>query len=130
MRALAAISLFVVTSLFTFAEAAHGQCVGTYSNLKFNKESGDLHGLEIAITPVDGGFGISIQMAEDGINELHYSKIKKNDGNIQFSIQLDSGNSVTFSLQCSPKKCWGDYIWGEERINFTLPKSVGYWNKK
>lgn len=110
--------------------AAAGESVGTYSTLAYNEESGDLNGLEVTIVPTDGGMVALMQMAEDGINELHLAKVKESAGAMQFSIRLDDGSAIDFSMKCTPKSCSGEYAWGRAKVKFTLPKSNGYWNKK
>lgn len=110
--------------------AATGGSVGTYSTLAYNQESGDLNGLEVTIVPTDGGLVASVQIAEDGINELHLAKVKEQAGSMLFSVQLDDGSTVNFAMKCLPKTCSGEYVWGKARVKFTLPKSTGYWNKK
>lgn len=120
-----------VLMLFSVAGcAAAGNSVGTYSTLAYNEESGDLNGLEVTIVPLDGGFVASVQIAEDGINELHLAKVKESAGALLFSPRLDDGSTVSFSMKCSPKSCAGEYAWGQAHVKFTLPKSNGYWNKK
>lgn len=123
-NALSALLLFPVAAC-----AATGGGIGTYSTLAYNEESGDLNGLEVALVPVDGGLVASVQMAEDGINELHLARVKESAGLLLFSLRLDDGSTVNFSMKCSPKSCVGKYAWGKATVKFTLPKSNGYWNK-
>jgi len=110
--------------------AAVGASVGSYSTLAYNEESGDLNGLEVAIVPTDGGLVASVQIAEDGINELHLAKVKESAGGMQFSTRLDDGSVVDFFMKCTPKSCNGEYVWGISKTKFTLPQSNGYWDKK
>ncbi|MCR6496988.1 hypothetical protein LJB71_12680 [Thermomonas sp. S9] len=119
------------TLLFSVvACAAAESSVGTYSTLAYNEESGDLNGLEITIIPVDGGLVASVQIAEDGINELHLAKVKESAGVLLFSPRLNDGSTINFSMKCSPKSCLGEYVWGQANVKFVLPKSNGYWNKR
>jgi hypothetical protein len=120
-----------VLLLFPIAAcAASDRGIGTYSTLTYNEESGDLNGLEVALVPVDGGLIASVQIAENGINELHLAKVKESAGLLWFSPRLDDGSIVDFSMKCSPKSCVGEYTWGQSSVKFMLPKSNGYWNKK
>lgn len=122
---------WVMLLLFPVAAcAADGRTVGTYSTLTYNEESGDLNGLEVTIVPVDGGVVASVQIAEDGVNELHLAKVKEGAGTKLFSAQLDDGSTVSFTMRCTPKTCNGEYVWGQAHVKFTLPKSNGYWNRK
>lgn len=104
--------------------------VGTYSTLAYNEESGDLNGLEVTIIPTDGGLVASVQIAEDGINELHLAKVKERAGSMLFSVQLDDGSSASFAIHCTTQSCSGEYTWGKARVTLVLPKSTGYWNKE
>jgi len=122
---------WVTLLLFPVAACATaGGSVGTYSTLAYNEESGDLNGLEVTIVPTDGGLVASVQIAEDGINELHLAKVKESAGSLLFSAQLDDESTVNFVMKCTPKSCSGEYVWGHARVKFALPKSNGYWNKK
>lgn len=121
---------FVLLLFPVAACAAAGSGIGTYSTLAYNEESGDLNGLEVALVPVDGGLIASVQIAEDGINELHLARVKESAGLLLFSLRLDDGSTVNFSMRCSPKSCVGKYTWRQATVKFTLPKSNGYWNKK
>lgn len=121
----------LIMALFPIAAcAASERSVGTYSTLAYNEESGDLHGLEVTIVPVDGGLIASVQIAEEGINELHLAEIREHAGTMLFSTQLDDGSVVNFTMKCTIKACSGRYVWGQASVKFTLPKSTGYWNKK
>jgi flavoprotein len=102
------------------ANAAAGLSVGTYSTLKYNQESGDLKGFEITIVPVDGGLAATVQIAEDGMNELHLAKVKENAGFMQFTVCPDGANSVAFSIMCTSKSCHGEYTWGQTKKKITL----------
>lgn len=123
-------TLGVLLLLPIAACAAAGASVGTYSTLAYNEESGDLSGLEVTLVPADGGLVASVQIAEDGINELHLAKVKESASGMQFSVRLDDGSAVDFSMKCAPKSCSGEYAWGKAKVKFALPKSNGYWNKK
>lgn len=101
---------------------------GTYSTLAYNEESGDLHGLEVTIVPTDEGLVASVQIVEEGINELHLAKVKENGGVIRFSVRLKDESAVDFSMKCAPKNCSGEYVWGQMKVEFSLPKGNGYWN--
>lgn len=121
---------WIMLLLFSITACAAGASIGTYSTLAYNDESGDLNGLEITIVPTDGGLVASVQIAEDGINELHLAKIKESAGVMQFSIRLDDGSVIDLSMKCAPQSCSGEYTWGKAKEKFTLPKSNSYWNKK
>nr|WP_314544056.1 hypothetical protein [uncultured Massilia sp.] len=124
-NAFCALLLFAVA-----ASAAAGVSVGTYSTLKYNEESGDLNGFEIMIVRIDGGLAATVQIAKDGINELHLAKVKESGGTMRFSVLPDGGSPIDFSMNCTPKICSGEYTWGYAKKKITLLKSNGYWNKK
>jgi hypothetical protein len=112
------------------AYAGGNKIVGTYSTLTYNKESGDLNGLEISIVPTDEGLIAAVQMAGDGINEIHLAKIDESLGNMQFSVRLDDSGKLDFSMRCTLNACKGEYVWGQAKVRFSLLKSNGYWNKR
>ena len=117
----------LLSSLGAFAS---GGVIGTYSSLRYNSESGDLNGLEITVVPTDSGLIAVVELAEDGINELHLAKVKKSDGKLLFAPRLDDGTEVRFSMECTPRVCKGTYHWGRALIKFELPKSHGFWNRE
>jgi hypothetical protein len=121
---------FLLAALAPIAAcSASDRAAGTYSTLSFNEQSGDLHGLEVSIVPVDGGLVASVQIAEEGINELHLAEITEVSGMMLFSTQLHDGEIVKFKMKCTLKFCVGEYTWGHADVKFRLPKSPGYWNR-
>lgn len=109
--------------------AAHGKViVGTYSSLSYNKESDDLNGIEISLVPVEGGLSASVQVAEDGVNEVHLAEVAKKSDVFIFSIRMDDGSVIDFSMACTLARCRGEYEWRNGKVPFILPKSIGYWN--
>lgn len=123
-------SAWFAISLVSATVYAGDCCVGTYSTLSYNRESGDLHGLEITIVPTDSGLAASVQIADDGINELHLASIQRSGDNLTFSTNLDDGSDIQFSMACTTDSCNGTYQWGHAKVKFLLPKSPGYWNRK
>lgn len=131
MTALAKSKLLGIV-LFSIASncMASGHVAGTYSSLSFNEESGDLSGLEVSLLPVDAGLVASVQIADDGINEVHLATVARLEENLHFSLRLDDGKTVDFTMRCSPASCIGHYRWDKANVDFSLPKTSGYWNRE
>lgn len=130
MPAPASKGLTVVLGLLAGTGWAGERNVGTYSSLAYNQESGDLHGLELALVPTDRGLVASVQIAQDGINELHLAPVSETAGLLTFSLRLDDGAQVDVQMRCSPQRCSGRYVWGRANVEFVLPRSHGYWNRR
>jgi hypothetical protein len=110
-------SLFVI-ALFAFvgfAKVAQTQelrtrVTGTYSNLHYNSEAGDLLGMELLIIPSKAGYVACVQVAEGGVPFVAV---------VPFSV---SGVQVQFTMPAS---------YGGQRItgSFTGTKLVLRWPK-
>lgn len=72
---------------FFIGEAAEKiKYTGTFSSFKFNKESGDLSGVEIKIVLTRKGYQGVLQIAEGGPSQLIVVNINVENENISFEI--------------------------------------------
>lgn len=121
--------LMIFFILPSIAFAGNRAGIGTYSSLYYNEEAGDLLGIEVSFIQTSGGLMASVQVADDGINELHVVEVKEKANNIfLFLVRLDSNEIVDFSMKCTPKYCKGTYKWWNTETQLVLRKSNGYWN--
>jgi hypothetical protein len=103
---------------------------GTYSSLRYNSESGDLNGYELTFIPTDSGVKVVVQIAEDGINEVHLASVDETGATSNFSITLDDGSKVEFTMKCSSARCRGTYTWQRAIVKISLEKHPSYWSRQ
>jgi hypothetical protein len=104
--------------------------VGTYSSLRYNPESGDLNGYELTFIPTDSGVKTVVQIAEDGINEVHLASVNSTRGTLKFSVAVDDGSKVEFTMKCSTSHCRGTYKWQKANVKINLEKRPSYWSRQ
>ncbi len=130
------VSLPVVLLLLSFGvlnEVAIGSTVkdvaGTYTNLAFNKEGGDLLGVEIRIVPTKKGYEGVLQFAEGGPEELILVEIQVENKSIRFSIPDSDPNAGSFSGVIENGVLKGHFQYksgGAEDV--VLKKGKSYWD--
>lgn len=104
--------------------------VGTYSTLRYNPESGDLNGYELTFIPTDSGMKAVVQIAEDGINEVHLASVNSKSTALKFSVALDDGSKIEFTMKCSTSHCRGTYNWQKAVVKISLEKRPSYWSRQ
>src|SRR2546425_3338582 len=80
------IMLFCLTQ--GFAAEKKLKYTGTFSNLEYNQEGGDLLGMEIKIVPTKKGYQGALQIAEGGPSELMVVDVFFEKDNVKFEIPI------------------------------------------
>ncbi len=119
------ILLFLLMPLVGFCQAP----VGTFSSLNYNQESGDLNGYELTFIPTDSGVKAVVEIAEDGVNEVHLTSVNSTGDNLRFFVVADDGSKVDFTMRCSSSHCRGAYTWRKATVKISLEKRPSYWSR-
>jgi hypothetical protein len=131
-------ALVIIVCLMIFA-SPHGwtadkkvKYAGTFSNLEYNQEGGDLLGMEIKIVPTKKGYQGALQIAEGGPSELMVVDVSFEKDNVKFEIPKAYsvyGGGV-FEGKIDSKGIKGTLRFketeGEKEI---LTRGRGYWDK-
>jgi hypothetical protein len=113
------------------AAQSSARITGTFSNLRYNKEAGDLLGYELKIVPAAGGrFQGALQIAEGAPSELMVVDIQAKGPDISFSIP-DKYESYAgqFSGTVAAAGLKGEFKFkggGGEKVE--LKRGKGYWD--
>lgn len=103
--------------------------VGTYTNLKFNQEGGDLLGVELRIVRTKKGYQGVLQFAEGGPEELILVDVQVEGKRIKFVIPDDNSNAGSFSGVIENGALTGHFQYksgGDEDV--VLKKGKSYWD--
>lgn len=104
---------------------------GTYSNLRFESESGDLLGMEIKVVPVGEGFQAAILVSEGEPQPMVVVNLRLQGTAVSFDVPGDEGAQAwTFSGTITSRSLNGTIkhrLGGTEKI--TLPRRCGYWDR-
>jgi len=123
------ISLFCTIS-FVYPVYAQDNFTGTYTNLYFNEEGGDLLGEELKIVVTGKGYQGILQIAEGGGGELAIVDIVFDKNTIKFTIPESSSDAGTFDGTITKKSIKGKLRFksgGEKTV--TLKKGQSYWDR-
>jgi hypothetical protein len=102
---------------------------GTFSNMHFIKEAGDVLGYEIKIVYAGGSYQGALQFAEGAPSELVIVKIHKDGNKISFSIPDDNPYAGEFQGSVSSEALQGEFRFksgGIEKV--TLHRGKSYWD--
>ncbi len=129
----ASVMVTVLLLLFGFAPASCAQqaakVTGTYTNMHFNKEGGDLLGQELKIVLTRKGYQAALQFAEGGAGELIIVEINIEGEKISFVIPDSYADAGQFSGTIQNGVIRGLFRFkggGEERAELKRGKS--YWD--
>ena len=124
------IMLFCLTQ--GFAAEKKLKYTGTFSNLEYNQEGGDLLGMEIKIVPTKKGYQGALQIAEGGPSELMVVDVFFEKDNVKFEIPKSYsvyGGGV-FEGKIGSKEIKGALRFkGTEGDKEILTRGQGYWDK-
>lgn len=107
-------------------------CIGTFSSMHFNTESGDLSGVEINIVNAHSGKQAAVQFSEGEPGALMVTPVVCDGTHLFFSLPRDAGRaSATFSGVVSGKRLVGEFVFDTgARDKVSLVRRSSYWNKK
>ncbi len=124
------IALFLLVSLSgVFAFAAGGGITGTYTNLHFNSEGGDLLGVELRIAVTRSGYQGVLQIAEGEPGQLVLVNVQVDGNRINFVIPNDNPDAGSFSGAIANGVLTGHFRFksgGAEDV--VLKKGKSYWD--
>jgi hypothetical protein len=126
-------ALIAVTSLCAAAPPsdARVRITGTFSNLTYNSEGGDLLGMEVLIVPAPGdraGFVAFVQLAEGGAPRSALVPLKVDGAKVKFTLPKDGAlPEMHFSGVVSKTELVGTWSHGGERE--VLIRGVSYWDR-
>ena len=124
-------SLVVIASLGATVPtlAADVRVTGTFSNLRYNSEGGDLLGLEILIIPAPGdgvGYVALVQLAEGGAPYSALVPVTVTGTHVEFAFPKDGPyNGLRFSGSVNAKELAGTLSSGEHEV---LKRGRSYWD--
>jgi hypothetical protein len=103
---------------------------GTYSNLAYNDDSGDLNGMEIKIVPMGDGYLAAILVSEGEPQRFEIVKVNIVGTSVTFSVARPESSGFSFSGRLNAKALTGIVRYkqgGQERVSFA--RRCGYWDK-
>ena len=125
--------VFVFLLMFTHivrAEAAcnvhhHEKITGIYSDMKYNKESGDVVGNEIFIVFSRNGYFAILQSSEGEPSRPVVVPVSVNGVNVRFSVPPDMDSRGDFQGLICNKHLAGKFSGNDQKIN--LVRKNSYW---
>ena len=123
--------LFLCGNAFSADKAVGSSWVtGTYSNFAYNREAGDLNGVEIRLIFTRTGIKGVIQFAEGRAGDVALVDVKTTGSQIHFEMPSSFQTQGAFEGIVSEKGIKGvfKYSSGAEEP-LILPRSTSYWDK-
>ena len=124
--------LSLVSSTWVAAEPSKVRFVGTYTNLRYSTESGDLGGVELKIVPARGRFQGALQIAEGAPSELMVVDVLVEKNKISFRIpnSYPIYGEGTFEGVIELAAIRGHFTFGKAvNEEISLKRGRGYWDK-
>jgi len=129
------LAFLILTMLFIPSPKLAGQAAktprltGTYTNMSFNREGGDLLGQELRIVRTRKGYQGVLQFAEGEPSELMIVDLKVSGKTLEFTVPDSSPNACQFAGTID-----GGVIRGQFKFrtgsseDVTLKKGKSYWD--
>ena len=130
--ALVAVGVTWIPSAFGQRNAGPSPWVtGTYSNLTYNEEGGDLLGWEIQLIPSRNGFKAVVQFAEGGEPDVALADVAVSGGQVHFVLSAPFFPPGEFDGTVSPKGLEGAFKdKGGSPEHLVLPRGTSYWQRR
>jgi hypothetical protein len=109
------------------------QIAGTYTNLEYNEEGGDLLGIEVKIVPVGGRYQAAILVSEGSPSPMALVDVTVKAQEVRFHVPQsgrDSDNSWNFRGTVTSRALSGVVTHAsgtEEQVKLT--RRCGYWDR-
>jgi hypothetical protein len=105
--------------------------IGTFSNLEYNEESGDLLGLEVKIVPaLHAGLQAAILESEGEPGPISVVNVHASECAVAFSFSSANGTSWTFEGYVSMSGLDGTITYTSgTREKVILRRGCGYWDR-
>jgi hypothetical protein len=137
MRMTLAVALMVLVSATPNAIASPAssrdvKVTGTYSNLEYNEEGGDVLGIEIKIVPAGGRLQGAVLVSEGEPATMVLVDVRVNGRSISFKVPAATNADHAWSFQgtISTKALKGTITYSSGmKEELTLPRRCGYWDR-
>jgi hypothetical protein len=127
------LGIIFIVCIVVFAQTTHSKTflkiTGTYTNMKYNEEGGDVLGEELKIVATGGGYQGALQFAEGVPEDLIVVNIKLTGNEINFTIPDASTRAGQFSGTIANGTLRGRFHFkagGAESV--VLKKAKSYWD--
>jgi hypothetical protein len=106
-------------------------CLGTFSSLHFNADSGDLSGTEIRLIGTRNAKQASVQFSDGEPGPLIATPVICNGTHLSFSLPKDVGRvAATFDGVVSSTRLIGEFVFETgARDKVVLMRRKSYWDK-
>jgi hypothetical protein len=107
------------------------QTAGTYTNLHFIEEAGDLLGLEIKIVPVAGGYQAAVLRSEGEPQPMVVVDLRVQGTSVAFDVRGEDGLvEWTFAGTVTARSLSGTISHARgAKEQVVLPRRCGYWDR-
>lgn len=103
---------------------------GTYSSFEYNKEGGDLNGVEIRLVPTRKGIKAVVQFAEGGAGDVVVVDVTVSGAHIHFVLPSTFDTAGDFEGTVTEKALDGTFKYqGGASEHLVLPRGSSYWDK-
>ncbi|MFT5591034.1 MAG: hypothetical protein ACI9ZF_003229 [Bradyrhizobium sp.] len=103
---------------------------GTYSNFSYNKEAGDLNGVELRLIRTRTGIQGVIQFADGGAGDVVLVSVIVEGSRLRFDLPSGFQPEGVFEGQVSKKGIDGSFLYkGGAYEHLVLPRTQSYWDK-
>lgn len=124
---------WVVLSCAVFVQAsvaARELCLGTFSDLAFNKEGGDLLGVEVKIVETRTGKQAAVQFSEGEPGPLQLAEVTCEGNRVVLQIAAEKGSApITFKGTVRNNSLVGEFVFDTgAKQAVKLPRRKGYWD--
>lgn len=121
----------VVCFLSTLSFAESSQLTGVFSNIAYNRESGDLSGIEVFITNSREGYYVQFQSAQGEALPPILVKAVVDDSNVEFTLPNSANDySGKFKGKIAKRGLYGRFENGQlvnGKKDFFLKRRKSYW---
>ncbi|MFT5534521.1 MAG: hypothetical protein ACI8WM_003391 [Burkholderiaceae bacterium] len=103
---------------------------GTYSNFSYNKEAGDLNGVEIRLIRTRTGIKGVIQFAEGGAGDVALVNVIAEGTRLRFELPSGFQQEGVFEGLVSKQGIDGTFFYeGGAHKHLALPRTPSYWDR-
>lgn len=104
---------------------------GTYTSFLYNKEGGDLNGVEVRLVQTQKGMVAVVQFAEGGPGDVAVVQVDAKGGRIHFDMPGGFSTEGYFDGTLSSKAITGVFHYkGGAKEPIVLPRGKSYWDKR
>jgi hypothetical protein len=132
-RGFAVFALCVFAALMstgaTGGSASRHRSTGTFSDLHYNEEGGDLLGTEVRIVRIASGYEATVQFAEGAPGDLYLVRPTIQGDSIQFDLPAAGSDTGHFAGRIGDSYLTGSYSRSTGSVEtLKLPRRKSYWD--